>query len=95
MVCTLSRSLCALLFSPEASRTADQIVQEELLLWLHMAHTQSPGAHVFLACSRAESPPPHQPDSSAWRQHVEQLANDVEQKVPHARVTVLSVKCSD
>ena len=70
------------LFSPEESRTADQIVQE-LLPWLHMIHTQSPGAHVFLACSRAESPPIDQPDPSAWRQHVERLAKDVEQKVPN------------
>ncbi len=71
----------ALLFSPEESRTPDQIVQEELLPWLHMVHTQSPGAHVFLACSRAESPPSNQPDPSAWRQHIEGLANEVEGKV--------------
>ncbi len=51
--------------------------------WLHMIHTQSPGAHVFLACSRAESPPSHLPDPSAWLQHVERLADEVKEKVPH------------
>ena len=69
-----------MLFSPADGRTAEEIVQD-LLPWLHMIHTQSPGAHVFLACSRAESPSTQQSDPSAWREHVEQLAKDVEQKV--------------
>jgi hypothetical protein len=79
--CAQRRCMFAVLFSPEENRTADQIVQEELQPWLHMVHTQSPGAQVFLVCSHAESPPLHQPDPSAWREHVERLAKDVEEKV--------------
>ncbi len=79
--CTMCRCIFVLLFSPEDSRTADQIVLEELLPWLHMVHTQSPGAHIFLACSHAESPPSRLSDPSSWREHVERLANDVEQQV--------------
>jgi hypothetical protein len=78
------RCMFVLLFSPDDSRTVDQIVLEDLQPWLHMIHTQSPGAHIFVACSRAESPQRHQPeeDPLTWRQRVKLLAKGVEQKVP-------------
>ncbi len=88
----MCRCIFVLLFSPEDSRTADQIVLEELLPWLHMVHTQSPGAHIFLACSRADSPPDHESDPSSWRQHVERLAKDVQEKVPELEYRV-GCKC--
>ncbi len=70
----------ALLFSPEESRTAEQIVLAELRPWLHLVHTQSPGARVFVGCCRLESPPPDCPDPDTWRQRVRDLAEDVQRK---------------
>ncbi len=54
---------------------------DELRQWLHLVYTQSPGARVFIACSRLESPTNDCPDPAVWRQRVKELAKDVEQKV--------------
>jgi uncharacterized protein YgbK (DUF1537 family) len=49
--------------------------------WLQSVHAQSPGAAVFLVCSRAESPP----DGialDAWQADVSEFARAVLDKVP-------------
>jgi hypothetical protein len=48
--------------------------------WLQSVHAQSPGAAVFLVCSRAESPPPGVAPA-AWRADVAAFARAVRAEV--------------
>jgi hypothetical protein len=60
-----------------------QVVQDALLPWLHLVHSVTPGAGIFLVCSHAKSPPTDGSDwdADSWEKNVETMAMEVYEKV--------------
>jgi hypothetical protein len=76
------------LMQHDARALADQDSESELVMkecirpWLRLVHSITPGAKIILVCSHLESPPVGYSSSDAeWRDHVQQLAECVYDKV--------------
>ena len=60
-----------------------------MLPWLQMMQSQSPGAHLMLVCTHAETPPPDLQGLSDWQGQVVTICDEVGTKVrspPHCFV---------